>query len=368
MIGTLSPRQLSRRSGPLLVVSSLLAAAQFLPTATLPVGATEPHEHEVDLPVRLSAEEALRNLAADYSRDYGVSTEEAYERVRWQDEMRSHVALIEAAYPERFGGAWFDHGVTYHVVIRLKGDEPVPDEIEEVIASAPIQITPILGASHSVHDLEAGLRRVEVAAAAINPAMRVSLDLRRATVIVANGEPIDEGDRATLASASEVPLDFRVEEGAEREHTYGGRQVNRNGARECSTGFTVRHVTEGVTGVITAGHCRNDFNLMYIQQTGIQYALSLQGERYDADEDWEWHVDSEGHAEFPWFWDGNGYVGVLGAAARASMVNDYVCHWGATTGRSCGTITTIHDDPSSGCGPNSSLNCSATWVRVSGPT
>jgi hypothetical protein len=55
------------------------------------------------------------------------------------------------------------------------------------------------------------------------------------------------------------------------------------------------------------------------------------------------------------------------------MVGDYVCHWGATSGRSCGTIQTIHGDPGDicgkfkdGCGKFKDGDCAAVWVEVSG--
>ena len=61
------------------------------------------------------------------------------------------------------------------------------------------------------------------------------------------------------------------------------------------------------------------------------------------------------------------FVTVVGSMARLQMVGHGVCHWGATTGRSCGVVQTIHDNHGGNkCGPFENEACEATWVRVTG--
>jgi hypothetical protein len=69
----------------------------------------------------------------------------------------------------------------------------------------------------------------------------------------------------------------------------------------------------------------------------------------------------------PQYWDGINFRNVHSTAARLDMVNDYICQWGAKTGRSCGTVTMIHRDPGDICGFDLESDCAATWVEVVGP-
>lgn len=131
----------------------------------------------------------------------------------------------------------------------------------------------------------------------------------------------------------------------------GGSPMN----PECTAGFTVKRLSDNVTGIATAAHCANVLSY-------ANYSLQFMLEAYHHNYDVQWH-----HSPLvswdPTFFDGSG-VGsqvrtVQSRKQRPDMnVGDPVCKNGKTTGYTCGTITT-----KSAC-PNYVPYCSATFIRV----
>jgi hypothetical protein len=142
-------------------------------------------------------------------------------------------------------------------------------------------------------------------------------------------------------------------------HTRGGADLS-----TCTSGFVVRHPSNGVRGYITAGHCGN--NQTYFEFGGTSYSTTFIDEIRDADQDVQWHTTP--HIEQPRFYASSttSHRPLTSRRTRSQQsVGGYVCHRGKTTGYSCGTIQTKTFAPTytNAC---PGTTCSSVWVRVSG--
>ena len=345
----------------------LLSAA--LITMSTPFGAVTAEDRN---PQPVSPPEEEMWLHAEvYAAEFEVATEEAFRRLSLHDDLRAAVAAIKDREPDRFGGAWFEHLPEFRVVVRVKGSASLANDVTQIASASPAPMILQLGADHSVADLLAGVQRVNESLRSHSRAAGVSLDLKTAQVVIGT-TAFGSALRRQIISEAAVPVRFEEAVSFAPAHTYGGRQLDRFGMRECSTGFTVGLRGTSTTGVTTAGHCSEqdaDRRMLYREKDGIPpYWVYLQGERWDSDQDAQWMIDKTGHPEYPQFWTGTGWSAVTATAARLEMTGDAVCHWGATTGRSCGTIQSIHLDPGNICGPGENEDCAATWVDLRGST
>ncbi len=152
----------------------------------------------------------------------------------------------------------------------------------------------------------------------------------------------------------------------------------------CTAGFTARQASTGNYGIITAGHCGNDFpaDTKPVTMSGVNLPFVYGWLSPTADA--QFHripVPSSGTHHVS-----DNYVcrnlepaialldltcDLVGTEARANMLGDFVCHQGKKTGVSCGTVMTINHQLKWSGKPcrNSSgqdVGCEHVFVRVHG--
>lgn len=144
-------------------------------------------------------------------------------------------------------------------------------------------------------------------------------------------------------------------------HTYGGHRIDTE-VGPCTTGFSVRDAVSGLAGVLTAGHCAGPAGSVaqYYDVDGSTYGVTMSGIRWDANQDFSWYQTP--HVEFPTFFAGSDYRDVSGTILRTQMAGNWVCHYGRTTGYSCGIVDTIRYDPPDHICNNT--NCSDRWPAI----
>jgi streptogrisin C len=310
----------------------------------------------------ISDEHALQVDAEWYAAEFGVNDDEAFRRLKMVDELRGIVARVQVSLPDRFAGAWFQHGGPFGVVMNFTGSDVGLEAAKALAASAPAPLNIVVGAPMTLREMEA---EIAALSADLRKGQAAWLDLVNGQLVMTQPGGFTPAGRAAVDARANLPVRFEAGSAYSTTHTYGGRRLEATGELECTTGFTVQHTGPGfVRGVTTSAHCRNP--LRYVEGGGVNYPLTLMGERNDAERDAEWNAEGA-HAVFPRFWDGNQFRNVMDLAARIGMVNDPVCHYGAFTGRSCGVVQTIHFDPGNICGPDRDSNCASTWVQVTGP-
>ena len=81
---------------------------------------------------------ALRDSAAIYADDHGVSIEEAMRRLRLQGDLEDALAEIERTLGDRVAGTWIEHDPELRGVVRVTGDAAdARGAAESVIDSHP---------------------------------------------------------------------------------------------------------------------------------------------------------------------------------------------------------------------------------------
>ncbi|MDB5682345.1 MAG: hypothetical protein JWM75_43 [Sphingomonas bacterium] len=321
-----------------------------------------------------STAEALAQDAQDYTRQHGVTFDEALRRLRAQQESVAETDRIEQTYQDRIAGISIEHHPVYRIVVLLTGAEAVPDQL----ISAGGMAVPIVfrtGAAATRAELIAAIwRHREAIQAELPRPAGLGADPRTGELVVMlKGMALgrEEGDALTarLAALTEVPVRLNPLDGPDANFAAaGGARVEglnaSTGKRNaCTTGFVV---TDAVRrGVLTAAHC--PYSLTYYDPAGTAIPLNFVGAwgaRYQdvqiqvSDDALEplFFADSEKRAARP----------VTSWRNRASTrAGDVVCHRGEKTGYSCAEVElTDYAPPADLCaGP-----CDPVWVTVAGPS
>ncbi len=213
----------------------------------------------------------------------------------------------------------------------------------------------------SLASLDEALTRIRQPVNDQYPDAGLWVDVKTGRLVVTGPTPVRSDDLKAMSDLARVPIRQDLEPAASLLHTYGGKRMF-NAEGGCTSGFTVVDAVSGLTGVLSAGHCFTT-DATYVQDATTSYNADLSGRPWDANQDFEWFQTS--HEEFAQFFDGAVLRNQTGTQPRAQMVGNPVCHYGISTGQSCGIVDTIHFNPSpTYCngGP-----CDAVWVKVSGP-
>jgi len=105
-------------------------------------------------------------------------------------------------------------------------------------------------------------------------------------------------------------------------HTRGGRKIS-GGGSQCTTGFSVVNLSNGVQGVSTAGHCTG-MNLFDATPPEADYPTFFQRQHIGSWGDMEWHTTR--HWELPEFQvDSSGTHWNIHSVATGVSVGDVVC-------------------------------------------
>jgi hypothetical protein len=314
---------------------------------------------------RATLAEALRQDAGAYAAQYHVSVDEAVRRLQAQEQQGEAVSRLRAANPGRFAGLWVEHEPVFRIVVRLKGGAPAGPEFDRAATHSRTPVKFVSGAAATEAEV---LDRIQAAL----PRFRAELpelqgtdtDVRTGDIVLTVFAPGAAGEvakRKGAALAREIGHPVRVHLiGAplQQQHTRGGANLS-----TCTAGFVVAN-SAGTRGVTTAAHCGS--TQTYFEFGGTSYPATFVAERYDADEDVQWHTTT--HDEYPEFYaDLTTTARVLtGRRLRSSTaVGNTACHRGKNSGYSCGSVQSTTFQPTYSC---NGFTCSATYISVAGPS
>ena len=336
----------------LLAVVTSIAALSVLPTSV--AGGN-------NIPI-LTEDEAITKDAHYYAAEYDVSHEEAIRRLTLQPVAGDVISRAAEELGDRFAGGWIEHIPTYGVVIGVTGLDSQNVGTDSLLsAEVPVRLE---AATHSTRQLETALERAQKVLGNRGTKAALEIDVRSGHLRVRTQARLTSAvSRDVQLAAGDVAVDEEIGGPDELSDVYGGKRLTQQGSTtiQCTSTFTVRNVVTGVTGLLTAGHCSNSMH--YWHNGTIHFDITYQYERWDADQDWQWHTTPD--TEVGVFWDGGSYRAVTGTEPRSSMVGDFACHYGFVTGQSCGTIQSITYVPNLpfGCG---GVTCAAVYARVTG--
>lgn len=315
---------------------------------------------------RATLDEALRQDAGAYAAQYHVSEMEAVRRLKTQEEQGDAVSRLRDANPGRFAGLWVEHEPVFRTVVRLKGRAPAGPEFHRAAARSRMPVKFVTGAAASEAEVLGRIQGALPRFTTVLPELQgTDTDVRTGDIVLTVFAPGAAGEAARqkgAALAREIGHPIRVQLAVAPERD----QNARGGANlsTCTTGFVVAN-SAGTRGVTTAGHCGSAQT--YSDFSGTSYATTFVAERFDADEDVQWHTTTG--AEVPEFYaDLTTTARVLtGRRLRSSTaVGNTVCHRGSTSGYSCGSVESTTYQPTF-AGACNGFTCTATYIKVSGP-
>lgn len=316
-----------------------------------------------------SRDAALRQDAAALAAQGKLALEQALQAVNIEEMVSAEIENLRTELKGRVAGVFVERQPTYKVVVRLKGSaKPSPRSLKSGDASVPVAF--VTDAPATVDELVTSMMTAVPKLKLLLPnLLGIGTDEKTGEVVVTVRAAAAERT-GVLAKLTEVgklvgqAIRIETSEAAERlADIRGGSKVDSPSASWCTSGFSVKR-TDGVTGVLTAGHCEGINN--YYNSNGTRIALSFSTELFNATQDVEVHTS--GYVERPEFYaDSSTSARVLtGRRTRASTaVGQQVCHRGATSGYSCGLVSQTNYAPttSGACG---TVACSPVYIRVAG--
>ncbi len=325
----------------------------------------------------LAATPAAANVhafeAKEYAHDFGVTPEQAKNKLEIQDQgaKAGIVEELEGSLGNRYAGLWFDNKAGEFVVPALPSASRA--SIRPEFADADIANNyRIASAQYSWEALEAAHKQIDRTLLPLikEGLVQTSLDPRTNAVVVEVATGATEREVEEVEGLSEdQPVavevqrvnapDLTVEEQAcnfeLRMCGYplrGGVSLQAQG-RVCTTGFKAIGNTYGNRFIITAGHCADDWPNFWtydIDEWNSGYTLKTIGPtaalagNYPAS---DWAVINANGSK----WDGNpwpsevAYWGVDQQRAITSESSSYlgeqVCHSGVHTASSCGYVSAL---------------------------
>lgn len=284
------------------------------------------------------------SMAKSYAADFGVSVGEATRRLKQQNRMKALRARLMAQHPDTFAGLYANNRGPFKIVARLAGEAPSATAVAALDPELAPDLTTEL-AARSLKKLHSDLEAIVAQHAAAGVPFNVGVDEARNTLVLSVTD-VDALEGARKAGRLKLPDYVEVQKVSSlvvpTVAVYGGRSyLYSDGVNWCTTGFTVIQVSTGVKGSTTADHCDNmakynanlSHSINYNSSGG--YAVTVRNGWKGNNMDLQWQSVSTG--TYPnQFWDGSQYVTVTGTIATS--VGDYVCKFGRTTQRTCGTV------------------------------
>lgn len=316
------------RKLPVLAATALAVGALGLGVLPANAGEPSPPGSRTGGAVATPAPEVAPGMLKSISRDLGITTADARERIANEQRAVGIEKKLRESLGARYGGAWVT-GATSKLVVGIteRGDAAAvkaagarPKVVRNSLAA--------LRAAKSALDTSALKRAPRTASV-------WAVDVRSNNVTVRAGEPAAAKEFLTRSGAS-ASL-FRVTQSAEKPRTYaedirGGDAYYTGGSTRCSVGFAV--TKGGEDGFVTAGHCGKKG----AKTTGHNRAAqgTVQGSSFPGD-DYAWVAANSDWRATPYV-KGPGAANLSVSGSKQVPVGSSVCRSGSTSGWRCGVL------------------------------
>lgn len=377
------------------------AAAATIAANTTAVGAQADTQRPVDVAV------------ASYAADYSVSHSEARKRLARIDPLQELMETIRELEAVRLAGWGIDHHGRFTAWLKLTGSGPASPGASR-IAAGHTDLEIRTGAAHTYAELLSGQRqlmalgaigRTDETAAQPTPlegladmisytgidmannAVRVGIDPGSSgNGPVGSVDSTDDTFAAATARANQLldqvlTVNYTIEDGSgfgAATDFMGGQQLagqtydeeaDEETASWCTAGFTAKQRGTGAYGIITAAHCVETHSSA-IAMTSIDPGIPLSsGPRRhgpDVDAMFRYIPTRQSHSALDdHLCDETVPCDVSHTVSRSRMMSAPVCHYGDSTGHTCGTVIDINFDPGAS-NESCAADCSNTFVRVTG--
>ena len=311
-----------------------------------------------------SVEEIRRADASSYAADHKVDVEEALRRLDAQAGLGDLADQIRQHHDDVLAGIWIEHEPAHKLVVWTTADRPAIRALVAAVEGIEVELRS--GARTTYADAIDAMTREAVRFSDVPGLDGYLIDERTGELVlhvggVGEGVATPLADQAAAEFSERTGIPARVESAstsADDGHTYGGNNLS-----SCTSGFVVKN-SIGTRGYATAGHC-NDTQTFF-EFGGGSYSTTATSEVRNASTDIQWATTT--HSEYPEFYANSTTARRTLKAQKfrsSTIVGDYVCHRGKSTGYSCGDIDNISyvpNDPDACPG-----TCSPVWILVKGP-
>ena len=344
------------------------------------------------------------DTARIYSSDYSVSLDEAIRRLGLIDELTETVERVRSLEEDRIAGWGIVHEPKFGGWILLQGENgPSKASLEIQARSSELYIE--TGADHTYAELLEVLENrgrvlarlgseISNAISSAGISMRdnsIVFGVDRRSEVASSRDLSSAGGRTILAGEMEELLGVKasvvLEYGGPRKQTVfkGGQYISvysDQGWIYCTAGFAA--TKNGEIGMLTAGHCADPAEQGVAKPLTRHYNTAQtspggSSELINTVPTGHFMNNYYGDVAFYTLNDPNDTFNrrfhvqrtktksVNGIRYRSQMFGHPVCHFGITSGKSCGEVTMINYDPQySTCGPSG--NCLPIYVKVEGPS
>jgi hypothetical protein len=248
------------------------------------------------------------------------------------------VAEIMRDYPASFSAAVNAPAPGYPATLYFKGS--VPPGAQALITASGLAVNVLSGASKSRLEMEAHADAVaDFLEDEGYESFVVSYDtFGTVEVTIGNGEP-----QPALPAPIAQGVVFELISGpAEDEDvSRGGARMTRPGSGVCTSGFSVRSITTGATGVTTAEHCGG--MTLLDNRNGDTHTLTFQAGHRGAFGDVAWYTTTGADVRQIWWRPGTtaNDLRIIEGARDVTARGTLLCFFGEITGDHCSTVRRV---------------------------
>lgn len=245
---------------------------------------------------------------------------------------------LSTNYPDAFVGSALADDPTEPPTVYVKGRAPA----DVRALASELGVTLIEDQPYSLDELDVRLAAVKesvVSAGFENVVVFADIQREGAITLVVAGASGASLDRALAGISPDVAKDITVimedDPLAEPQGAFGGMKLQDGGVFECTSGWTVRRLSDGVRGVTGAGHCAG---IDQINHPGHGVHAAVVKQRHEGQwGDVGWYTTNENEADDFYADEFNNIRDVAAVEPRANIaIGEAICVYGrASNHRDC---------------------------------
>lgn len=249
-----------------------------------------------------TSDEAEVTVAA-FAQDFGVTKQEARNRIEASDAIGQYVETLSERYKGRLTFISIEQYPDQHIVVGLKGPQMVPTQRMSG-EGATVRVEFEEGYPYDKAEFRAIVENSLKEAKKLIPGITgMEGKPELGTIRIHVQDRSDNGhSKAAAQLGAKFGVKFEIVYGQGRSanaaYTRGGAILQANG-RTCTSGLAVKHKVTGEKGIITAAHCED--NLLYSNhvQAGqpgqVLIPLLFRAAAFDGSHDVQWHALPSGN-------------------------------------------------------------------------
>lgn len=306
-------------------------------------------------PTTLSESEAAEADAQIYADEFGVTLEDAKERLASQHKIGKAITDLRHGERRTFAGAWVEHTPEWRVIVRTTDAGPAKETVAGYFSNSAIPVTVKRDAPWSEQQARSNLLAIKEALGGKFDEFSLHVDPREPKGVVVSvripsnrvGATPEQLNRLLPALVADKSANVSWHDGplSRKEDVYGGAETQLRGSNglKCTIGFAVE-TSGGTTGLLTAEHCSDDGALDYHAPDDTEHEMTYIHGRDDSLGDFGWHTTDE--VEDNRIYSDHNTLRTITSYEDdfdELHVGQFLCNYGRVTGHTCDTIRVLRE-------------------------